>query len=459
MMKLHAVVLAAGKGTRMRSELAKVLQPLGGTTLLQQSIAAFLGLREQHEARMTVVVGHGAEAVRAALPDLDCQWVVQQQQLGTGHAVAQAVPILQDDELVLVLCGDVPLLTRQTLGRLIDAAGSDSPALLTVKLADPTGYGRVLRDDLGHVAGIVEQKDATTAQLLIDEINTGIMAIPAAPLKKWLTRLGNDNAQGEYYLTDVIAMAVADGYPVAGVVAADPAEVAGVNDKRQLAVAERDLQRRLADELMQQGVTLRDPDRFDLRGELTVGSDVEIDVNVVLVGDVTLGSEVKIGANCQIRNSIIGAGSVIHPNTLIDGAVVGDSCQVGPFARIRPESLLGDRARVGNFVELKKTRLGVGSKANHLAYVGDAHVGDQVNIGAGVITCNYDGANKYLTEIGDGAFVGSDCQLVAPVKIGAGATLGAGTTLTRDAPAGKLTLSRPRQTTLEGWQRPVKDKK
>lgn len=458
-MKLHAVVLAAGKGTRMRSELPKVLQPLGGKTLLQQSISAFLAIRAQQAAALTVVVGHGAESVKAALPDLDCNWVAQPQQLGTGHAVMQALPMVDDEDLVLVLCGDVPLLTRQTLENLIAAAGPQSPALLTVDLADPTGYGRVLRDQHGHVAEIVEQKDGNAEQLRVTEINTGIMAIPAAPLKKWLGSLSNDNAQGEYYLTDIIAMAVADGYPVAAVAAMNPEEVAGVNDKLQLAASERALQQRQAKQLMQQGVTLRDPDRFDLRGELAVGSDVEIDINVVLTGEVTLGDGVQIGANCQINNSTIAAGSVILPNTLIDSATIGKQCQIGPFARIRPESDLADRARVGNFVELKKTRLGVGSKANHLAYVGDALVGDQVNIGAGVITCNYDGANKHLTEIGDGAFIGSDCQLVAPVKVGAGATLGAGTTLTRDAPADDLTISRARQSTIEGWQRPVKNKK
>jgi len=458
-MKLHAVVLAAGKGTRMRSDLPKVLQPLGGSTLLQESIRAFQVLRQQQSAAMTVVVGHGAEAVKAALPDLDCNWVTQHEQLGTGHAVAQAAPKLEDNELVLVLCGDVPLLTEQTLSRLVTAAGPDSPALLTVRLDDPTGYGRVLRDQQGNVAAIVEQKDGSEEQLRVNEINTGIMAIPAGPFKHWLSQLGNDNAQGEYYLTDVIAMAVADGFTVSAVAADNAAEVAGVNDKQQLADTERALQLRHAQELMRQGVTLRDPARFDLRGELVTGSDVEIDINVVLEGLVILGGGVKVGANCQIRNSTLGAGTVIHANTLIDSAIIGEECQVGPFARIRPESELADKARVGNFVELKKTRLGPGSKANHLAYVGDALVGADVNIGAGVITCNYDGANKHLTEIGDGAFIGSDCQLVAPVKVGAGATIGAGTTLTREAPAGELTLSRATQTTLQGWQRPVKNKK
>ena len=458
-MKLHAVVLAAGKGTRMRSELPKVLQQLGGSTLLQESIRAFQVLREQKPSAMTVVIGHGAEAVQAALPDLDCNWVTQQEQLGTGHAVAQAVPKFEDSELVLVLCGDVPLLTEQTLSRLIAAAEPDSPALLTVRLDDPTGYGRVLRDQHGNVNAIVEQKDGTDEQLRVTEINTGIMAIPARHLKHWLSQLGNDNAQGEYYLTDVIAMAVADGYTVSAVVADNPAEVAGVNDKLQLADTERALQLRHARQLMSQGLTLRDPARFDLRGELVIGSDVEIDINVILEGQVVLGDGVRVGANCYIRDSTLGAGSVVHPNTLIDSAIIGEECQVGPFARIRPESELANKARVGNFVELKKTKLGLGSKANHLAYIGDALVGADVNIGAGVITCNYDGAYKHVTEIGDGAFIGSDCQLVAPVKVGAGATIGAGTTLTREALAGELTLSRAKQTTLKGWQRPVKNKK
>jgi len=458
-MKLHAVVLAAGKGTRMRSKLPKVLQPIGGSTLLQESIRAFQSLRESQDGLLTLVVGHGADQVKQALPQLDCNWVSQHEQLGTGHAVAQAVPLFGDDDLVVVLCGDVPLLSKETLARLIEAAGPASPALLTVVLDDPSGYGRVLRDSAGNVAAIVEQKDGNDEQLRVKEINTGIMAIPAGPLKQWLSRLGNDNAQGEYYLTDVIAMAVADGYAVTAVNADNAAEVSGVNDKRQLAEAERVLQLDYAQQLLKQGVTLRDPARFDLRGELQVGSDVEVDINAVFEGQVTLGDGVKIGANCQIRNSTLGPGTIVLPNTLIDSAQIGDNCQIGPFARIRPDSELADNARVGNFVELKKTRLGPGSKANHLAYVGDAIVGADVNIGAGVITCNYDGANKHLTEIGDGAFIGSDCQLVAPVKVGPGATIGAGTTLTREAAAGELTLSRVKQVTLKGWQAPVKSKK
>ncbi|MDF1819745.1 MAG: bifunctional UDP-N-acetylglucosamine diphosphorylase/glucosamine-1-phosphate N-acetyltransferase GlmU [Immundisolibacteraceae bacterium] len=458
-MKLHAVVLAAGKGTRMRSLLPKVLQPIGGTTLLQESIRAFQSLRESQDGLLTLVVGHGADQVKQALPQLDCNWVSQHEQLGTGHAVAQAVPLFGDDDLVVVLCGDVPLLSKETLARLIDAAGSASPALLTVVLEDPSGYGRVLRDSAGNVAAIVEQKDGNDEQLRVKEINTGIMAIPAGPLKQWLSRLGNDNAQGEYYLTDVIAMAVADGYAVTAVNADNAAEVAGVNDKRQLAEAERVLQLDYAQQLLKQGVTLRDPARFDLRGELQVGSDVEVDINAVFEGQVTLGDGVKIGANCQIRNSTLGPGTIVLPNTLIDSARIGGNCQIGPFARIRPDSELADNARVGNFVELKKTHLGPGSKANHLSYIGDAIVGADVNIGAGVITCNYDGANKHLTEIGDGAFIGSDCQLVAPVKVGPGATIGAGTTLTREAAAGELTLSRVKQVTLKGWQAPVKKSK
>lgn len=443
----------------MRSKLPKVLQPIGGSTLLQESIRAFQSLRESQDGILTLVVGHGADQVKQALPQLDCNWVSQHEQLGTGHAVAQAVPLFGDDDLVVVLCGDVPLLSKETLARLLDAAGPVSPALLTVVLDDPSGYGRVLRDSAGNVAAIVEQKDGNDEQLRVKEINTGIMAIPAGPLKQWLSRLGNDNAQGEYYLTDVIAMAVADGYAVTAVNADNAAEVAGVNDKRQLAEAERVLQLDYAQQLLKQGVTLRDPARFDLRGELQVGSDVEVDINAVFEGQVTLGDGVKIGANCQIRNSILGPGTIVLPNTLIDSARIGDNCQIGPFARIRPDSELADNARVGNFVELKKTRLGPGSKANHLAYVGDAIVGADVNIGAGVITCNYDGANKHLTEIGDGAFIGSDCQLVAPVKVGPGATIGAGTTLTREAAAGELTLSRVKQVTLKGWQAPVKSKK
>ena len=458
-MKLHAIVLAAGKGTRMRSDLPKVLQPLAGSTLLLHSVAAFNSLGDRFQSRMTMVIGHGAEQVKESCDGLSCDWVIQTEQLGTGHAVAQAIPLIADDDIVVVLCGDVPLLTTETLERLVNAATQQNPALLTVNLEDPTGYGRVLRNSSGEVTAIVEQKDGTPEQLLVKEINTGIMAIPGAPLKGWLNRLGNSNAQGEYYLTDVIAMAVADQFPVIGVSTEDADEVAGVNDKVQLAKTERALQKRIALGLMRQGVTLRDPGRFDCRGALTVGSDVEIDVNLITEGDVSLGDRVSIGANCQIRNAIIGDDTVILANSLIDGAIIGKACQIGPFARIRPDSVLADRARIGNFVELKKTRLGVGSKASHLAYVGDAIVGDDVNIGAGVITCNYDGANKHLTEIGDGAFIGSDCQLVAPVKVGAGATLGAGTTLGKDAPAGELTISRPKQVTITGWKRPVKIKK
>ncbi|MBV1889481.1 MAG: bifunctional UDP-N-acetylglucosamine diphosphorylase/glucosamine-1-phosphate N-acetyltransferase GlmU [Gammaproteobacteria bacterium] len=458
-MKLHAVVLAAGKGTRMRSELPKVLQPLAGSTLLDHSLSAFKALSSRFTTRMTLVIGHGAEQVKASCTGLDCDWVIQSEQLGTGHAVAQAIPGITDDEIVVVLCGDVPLLTEQTIEKLVNAASAKNPALLTVNLDDPSGYGRVLRNDQDEVVAIVEQKDGNAEQLLVSEINTGIMAIPGAPLKRWLSQLGNSNAQGEYYLTDVIAMSVADGYPVIGVTTDDADEVAGVNDKSQLAQTERALQRRLASALMQQGVTLRDPARLDCRGQLLAGSDVVVDVNVVFEGNVSLGDRVVIGANCQIKDATIDADCVILANSLIDGAMIGKGCQIGPFARIRPDSVLADSARVGNFVELKKTRLGKGSKANHLSYVGDAIVGDNVNIGAGVITCNYDGANKHLTEIGDGAFIGSDCQLVAPVKVGAGATLGAGTTLGKDAPAGELTITRPKQMTISGWQRPVKGKK
>ena len=458
-MKLHAVVLAAGKGTRMRSELPKVLQPLAGSTLLDHSLSAFKALSRRFTTRMTLVIGHGAEQVKASCDALECDWVIQAEQLGTGHAVAQAIPGIADDEIVVVLCGDVPLLTEATLEKLVKAASDRTPALLTVKLDDPSGYGRVQRNEQGEVVAIVEQKDGNAEQLLVKEINTGIMAIPGAPLKRWLSQLGNSNAQGEYYLTDVIAMSVEDGYPVVGVTTEDADEVAGVNDKPQLAQTERALQRRLAKALMVQGVTLRDPARVDCRGPLVTGTDVVVDVNVIFDGHVSLGNRVVIGANCQIKDATIGDDSVILPNSLIDGAMIGKRCQIGPFARIRPDSVLADRARVGNFVELKKTQLGEGSKANHLAYVGDAIVGDNVNIGAGVITCNYDGANKHLTEIGDGAFIGSDCQLVAPVKVGAGATLGAGTTLGKDAPAGELTITRPKQITITGWKRPVKHRK
>ncbi len=450
---LHIVVLAAGQGTRMRSKLPKVLQPLGDRPLLTHVVERAQSLSPQ---RIHVVYGHGAEQVQSALGYLDVNWVHQPERLGTGHAVDQAMGEIPDDAQVLVLYGDVPLIGEPTLKSLVDAAGENALALLTITLPDPAGYGRVLRDDQNHVTGIVEDKDASADQRHIREVNTGLLCAPAGRLRAWLARLDNENVQGEYYLTDIVALAADEGTRVVAGQAGSPEEVQGINDKRDLAAAERILQRRNAELAMAAGVTLRDPARFDLRGKLSAGSDTVIDVNVVFEGDVHLGDDVHIGANCFLRNCSIGDGTHVLPNTVIEHARIGAHCQIGPFARLRPDTHLGDRCKIGNFVETKKVQVGDASKINHLSYVGDARLGADVNIGAGVITCNYDGANKHLTIIGDGAFIGSDCQLVAPVEIGAGATIGAGSTVTKDAPAQKLTVTRARQISVEGWRRPVK---
>lgn len=451
-MPLHVIVLAAGQGTRMHSALPKVLQPLGDRPLLAHVVETAQRLEPD---RIHVVYGHGAEQVRSALGYLDVDWVHQAEQLGTGHAVAQAVDI-PDKAQVLVLYGDVPLIRSATLENVVAAAGDDALALLTVLRDDPAGYGRVLRDDDNQVVGIVEEKDADRDQRHIREVNTGVLCARAGRLRGWLERLDNDNAQGEYYLTDVVALAAQDGVRVIAGQAGSVEEIQGINDKIELAAAERILQRRRAEELMAGGLTLRDPGRFDLRGKLTAGADCVIDVNAVIEGEVMLGDGVHVGPNCVLRHSRIGDGTVIHAHTVIEHARVGARCQIGPFARLRPDTELGERAKVGNFVETKNAKVGKGSKIPHLSYVGDAELGDEVNVGAGVITCNYDGAAKHRTIIGDGAFIGSDCQLIAPVEVAAGATIGAGSTITRDAPAGKLTVSRAKQVTVEGWQRPRK---
>ncbi|WP_348675131.1 bifunctional UDP-N-acetylglucosamine diphosphorylase/glucosamine-1-phosphate N-acetyltransferase GlmU [uncultured Abyssibacter sp.] len=450
--KLHIVILAAGRGTRMRSSQPKVLQPLGGRPLLAHVLATARSLKP---AATHVVIGHGADAVRARFADVSVNWVLQTEQRGTGHAVQQALPEIPDDARVLVLYGDVPLLTQDTLLTLIDV---DGPALLSVVLPDPTGYGRIVRDEDGAVSAIVEHKDANPEQLAIDETNTGVLAARADRLKGWLSRVGSDNAQGEVYLTDVVGLAVEDGLTVEVVQATDPDEVAGVNDRRQLAAAERVLQRRAANALLDAGVTLIDPARFDQRGRMSVGEDVVIDVNVVFEGDVELGDGVEIGPNCVIRDARIGDGSVIHANTVIEDADIGPSCQIGPFARLRPGTVLVGDNRIGNFVETKKATLDQGAKAGHLAYLGDASIGKRVNVSAGVITCNYDGANKHRTVVGDDAFLGTDSQLVAPVTIGARAYIAAGSTITRNAPDDALTICRARgQKTIPGWRKPVKD--
>jgi len=442
----------------MNSDLPKVLQPLAGQPLLAHVLDCADRLQP---AAIHIVYGHGGERVRATIGTASAasrpvHWALQAQQLGTGHAVAQAMPNIPDEQLVLVLCGDVPLVRSETLQQLVALAGPRTVALLTVELADPTGYGRIVRNRGGEVQRIVEHRDATPAQCRISEGNSGIVAAPAKLLKRWLARLKADNAQGEYYLTDVIAMAVKDKIKVRPLVAPSVAEVLGVNDKRQLAELEGHYRRQRANELMAAGVTLIDPARIDIRGAVTVGRDVQLDVNVVLEGPVHLGDSVKVGPNCVISASRIGPGTLIRPNCVIESAEVGAGCQIGPYTRVRSDARLADDVHLGNFVEIKKSHIGRGSKVNHLSYIGDSTVGGAVNVGAGTITCNYDGVNKWQTEIGDGAFIGSGSMLVAPVKVGARATIGAGSTITRDAPEGRLTLERSQQRTIENWQRPTK---
>ena len=451
-MGLSTIILAAGQGTRMRSDLPKVLQPLAGRPLLSHVLdcAAALGADD-----VCVVYGHGGDAVRAAIGERGLRWVLQAEQHGTGHAVQVAMPGTPDDHRVLVLFGDVPLLTPATLERLLGETPADEVAVLTVDMDDPTGYGRIVRES-GSVRRIVEEKDATAAEKAIAEINTGVMVGPARRLRGWLGALGNDNAQGEYYLTDVIAMAVADGVTVHGVRAPGWTEVMGINDKKQLAEAERALQARLVDELMKQGVGFADPARVDIRGTLKCGKDVFIDVNAVFEGDVELGDRTKIESNNLIRNSRLGPESLVHSNCHIEGATTGRGCEIGPFARLRPGAALADNVKVGNFVEIKKSTVADGSKVNHLTYIGDTEIGKGVNVGAGTITCNYDGANKHKTVIGDGAFIGSGVELVAPVTVGAGATIGAGSTITKNTPDNELTLERAKQITVRGWKKPVK---
>jgi bifunctional UDP-N-acetylglucosamine pyrophosphorylase/glucosamine-1-phosphate N-acetyltransferase len=455
-MKLAVVILAAGQGKRMKSDLPKVLQPLAGIPLLGHVVSR---ARTLNPSSVHVVYGHGGEAVRAALAKENLQWALQAEQLGTGHAVMQAMPNVADDELVLVLYGDVPLIRAETLRLLIDAAGAKAMSLLTVLLDNPACYGRIVRNARGAIQKIVEQKDASKAQLRIREGNSGIMAVPAKLLRRWLGKLRNANAQGEFYLTDVIAMAVKDKVKVTPLIAPTVAEVLGVNDKAQLAELEGMHRAMCARELMIAGATLADPARIDVRGDVSVGRDVFLDANVLLEGKVTLGDRVRIGPNVVLRDVSIGADSVIHPNSVLEQSELGTGCVIGPYARVRPASKLGNNVHIGNFVELKKTEIADGSKANHLTYLGDAVIGKGVNVGAGTITCNYDGVNKSTTTIEDGAFIGSGNMLVAPVRIGKDATTGAGSTISKDAPEGRLTLSRARQMTLEGWKRPEKKPK
>ena len=452
---MNIVILAAGQGKRMHSNLPKVLHPLAGKALVSHVIDTARQLSPQ---TLCLVYGHGGDTVRTTLNAPDLLWALQEPQLGTGHAVQQALPHLRGDGTTLILYGDVPLIRTETLKTLVQAAHG-ALAILTVELADPTGYGRIVRNESGQVVRIVEQKDANAEERRIHEINTGIMAMPTARLGEWLGRLSNNNAQKEYYLTDIVSMAVAEGLPIHTTHPKKEWEVVGVNNKVQLAELERIAQRDYAERLMEQGVRLADPARLDVRGELACGRDVFIDVNCVFEGKVELEEAVEIGPNCVIKNARIGAGTRLAAFTHIEDAIVGPDGQIGPFSRLRPGTELGADVHIGNFVEIKKTKIAAHSKANHLAYIGDALIGSRVNVGAGTITCNYDGANKFQTIIEDDAFIGSDTQLVAPVTVGRGATLGAGTTLTKDAPPDTLTLSRVKQVSVSGWKRPVKTRK
>jgi bifunctional UDP-N-acetylglucosamine pyrophosphorylase/glucosamine-1-phosphate N-acetyltransferase len=454
--ELNIVILAAGLGKRMRSALPKVLHPLAGKPLLMHVLKTARSLSPK---QICVVYGHGGEAVPQAIEDETITWVLQSPQLGTGHAVMQALTHLDPEGKTLVLYGDVPLISVGALRKLLAAAEPDNLALLTVELDDPTGYGRILRNEEGDVIAIVEEKDATEQQRRIPEINTGILVIPNPNLHGWLHKLENNNAQKEYYLTDIVARAARDGVKIKTAQPPHAWETVGVNSKAQLASLERVYQHEYAKNLLDQGVTLADPNRIDIRGQLDCGADVEIDVGCIFEGGVRLGDGVKVGAYSVLKNVRIAAGSRIAPFSLIEAAEIGRNCRVGPYARIRPGTILADDVHVGNFVEVKNSTIAAGSKTNHLSYIGDSIIGRNVNIGAGTITCNYDGANKYQTIIEDNVFVGSDTQLIAPVKVSHGSTIGAGSTITKDTPPEKLTLSRARQTSIEGWTRPVKDTK
>lgn len=451
-MDLEIIILAAGQGTRMKSPLPKVLHPVAGVPMLQHVVTTARALQP---SAIHVVIGHGADAVRDALSSEQLDWVVQEEQLGTGHAVLQAMPRVDPGSTVLVLYGDVPLISASTLSALVEKVRG-GPALLTARVADPGGYGRVLRDERGHVTGVVEHKDAGAEELLIDEINTGVLAAPAIDLNAYLPAVGNANSQGEYYLPDVLAMAVADGKPVPAQVATSELEILGVNDRLQLSQVEREYQLRQAQQLLREGVSIADPARLDVRGSLVCGADVSIDVNVVIEGDVSLGDGVSIGPNCVISNSRIDPGATIHAMCHLEDAVVGASASVGPYARLRPGTVLAEQARIGNFVETKKANIGAGSKVNHLSYIGDCDMGVGVNVGAGTITCNYDGVNKHKTVLGDGVFVGSNSTLVAPIEVQAGGFVAAGSTLTKPVARDELAVSRAKQRNIGGWQRPAK---
>ncbi|ROR99046.1 UDP-N-acetylglucosamine pyrophosphorylase /glucosamine-1-phosphate N-acetyltransferase [Sinobacterium caligoides] len=453
-MNLQIVILAAGQGTRMKSTKPKVLHPVAGKPMVGHVIdtCKLIGAN-----KMAVVIGHGADQVRQQFAsEVSLEWVEQLEQLGTGHAVQMAEPNLDDDAVVLICYGDSPLIEADTFQQLIKDVSDNSMALLTVEMPDPTGYGRIIRDDSANVIAIVEQKDADEQQRLVSEVNTGVMAVAAKHLKQWLPQLSNDNAQGEYYLTDVIALAAENGVTVIASQPASVDEVMGANNRVQLAELERCYQRQQVQRLMLNGATLLDPARVDIRGELATGRDVSIDINCVFVGKVTIGDNVVIEPNCFISDSEIGDNTVIKANSVLEQAVVAEGCDIGPFARLRPGTVLANKAKIGNFVETKKAIIGEGSKVNHLSYIGDCEVGIGANIGAGTITCNYDGVNKSKTEIGDGAFIGSNSSLVAPVKVGDGATVGAGATVTSDVAAGELAVARAKQRNIAGWKRPVK---
>lgn len=454
-MSTTVIILAAGKGTRMRSKLPKVLQPLAGQPLLGHVIQTAKQLQAQN---IITIYGHGGDLVKDAFSHEQIQWVEQAEQLGTGHAVQVTLPILPQDGISLILYGDVPLVRQQTLEQLIAVSSKTGIGMITLTVDNPTGYGRIVREN-GQIQAIVEHKDASDAQRQIQEINTGIYCVSNAKLHEWLPKLSNNNAQGEYYLTDIVEMAVAEGLEIASIQPEQAFEVEGVNDRIQLAALEREFQAQQALELMRQGVTLTDPKRFDLRGQLKVGQDVRIDINVIIEGDCELGDGVEIGAGCVLKNTKIAAGTKVQPYSIFDGAVVGEDTQIGPFARLRPGAKLANDVHIGNFVEVKNSSIGLGSKANHFTYLGDAEVGASSNIGAGTITCNYDGANKHKTIIGDAAFIGSNSSLVAPVKIGNGATIGAGSVITRDVVDNALAFERAPQIEKADYQRPQKTKK
>lgn len=454
-MSTSVIILAAGKGTRMRSSLPKVLQPLAGRPLLGHVIET---AKKLQAGSIITIYGHGGALVQNEFAQEQVQWVEQAEQLGTGHAVKMALPVLPQDGLSLILSGDVPCITQQTLQKLLDASQASGIGLVTLTLPDASGYGRIVREN-GNIQAIVEHKDASEAQRQIQEINTGIYCVSNARLHQWLPKLSNSNAQGEYYLTDIVAMAIEDGLEVASVEPERAFEVEGVNDRAQLAALEREFQAFQARQLMQQGVHLIDPSRFDLRGQLTAGQDVRIDINVIIEGDCELGDNVEIGAGCVIKNTKIAAGTKVQPYSVFDHAVIGENAQIGPFSRLRPGAKLANEVHIGNFVEVKNSSIGLGSKANHFTYLGDAEVGAGSNIGAGTITCNYDGANKFKTIIGDAAFIGSNSSLVAPVVIGNGATVGAGSVITRDVADNSLAFERSKQVAKEDYQRPQKIKK